>query len=163
MLLPYLSHIPHVWNVWQTVSECRRGKKFHLKIELNDTSKSNLRWYMQNQFAFCILFIQWNGKKVREVVKTCHIQTFQKNLPQGNETCTCLQKFRIDSERNVKFNHLYFKFDCSNFQVFLHTMYKKKLNSRYGKTSFRILLEINRSCTYTRSPHNANSLYAKFN
>ena len=80
MLLPYLSHIPHVWNVWQTVSECRRGKKFHLKIELNDTSKSNLRWYMQNQFAFCILFIQWNGKKVREVVKTCHIQTFQKKI-----------------------------------------------------------------------------------
>ena len=83
MLLPYLSHIPHVWNVWQTVSECRRGKKFHLKIELNDTSKSNLRWYMQNQFAFCILFIQWNGKKVREVVKTCHIQTFQKKSTSG--------------------------------------------------------------------------------
>ena len=73
------------------------------------------------------------GKKVREVVKTCHIQTFQKkSIPQGNETCTCLQKFRIDSERNVKFNHLHFKFDCSNFQVFLHTMFKKKLNSRYG-------------------------------
>ena len=52
---------------------------------------------MQNQFAFCILFIQWSGKKVREVVKTCHIQTFQKNLPQGNKSAPleCVQDFLI--------------------------------------------------------------------
>ena len=81
---------------------------------------------MVNAKPICILHfihpVKWKKSK-RSSKNLSHSDVSKKNLPQGNETCTCLQKFRIDSERNVKFNHLYFKFDCSNFQVFLHTMY----------------------------------------
>ena len=54
---------------------------------------------MVNAKPICILHfihpVKW--KKVREVVKTCHIQTFQKNLPQGNKSAPleCVQDFLI--------------------------------------------------------------------